>query len=615
MPLRDPIQPRLIDHTQLYLQLSLPDVADPREILLQKMSMTTTMRHRAMQKLTLLGMYNQDGTITSLGKFAAELGSEPENAALLWCANEFQVMEDALTIFALLERGPSFTTREQRIKVPHPDGDMHSLVNVWNHFQWLDQRTNTLSKEDKERIWSKEHISFRSYQTVGDFRKEVGDRCKHQFGNWSTDGDETYSTRLALALLKAYKLTLMIRGAVGNCTSVTDNDEWRFGSMESRSSLIKFSPQFLIAPGRMVRMMSMGTKPADMRIDLAMGVPLEFLASEMWFCTNCCRNSLFIKVLDEVRKLPILSNMTIMERLCPAFGVCPVPFTRNAGAVDPDTAKEYMQPMKWIYDRPAKVLHEYAQKYARKYRVDIPIRVTELKVSADLIVPGLKVDLYTMNFADASERPGGEDMVVRADGWTVGNHLWIIPPCENDTALRQRWLRSVAPFPTTELAYRERLAFSGTHDKVDQDIIEPGGDTGDMEAAFAEMDQEKPKEPKDTSFGQAHIQCSPSVYDDERGNISDVFRPMMKCALCQKDPTRISDTAYEARKFYSMTSHVTFQHDACVYPSSRGFTYQQLVGGRQAWRSKILDDQCYCRPNKGKPIWRQSTYLVRKKVD
>ena len=36
MPIRDPIQPRLIDHTQLYLRLSLPDVADLRDILLQK---------------------------------------------------------------------------------------------------------------------------------------------------------------------------------------------------------------------------------------------------------------------------------------------------------------------------------------------------------------------------------------------------------------------------------------------------------------------------------------------------------------------------------------------------------------------------------------------------
>ena len=156
--------------------------------------------------------------------------------------------------------------------------------------------------------------------------------------------------------------------------------------------------------------------------------------------------------------------MMIMERLCPARGICPVPFTRNAGMVDPDNAKEYMQPMKWVYDRPAKALHEYAQKY----RVDIPIKVTELKVSAELIAPSLKIDLYTMNFGDAAEKPGWEDTYVRSDGWTIGNHLWIIPPCENDDTLRQRWLRSVAPFPfpTVELAYRERLASHHVQSKL-----------------------------------------------------------------------------------------------------------------------------------------------------
>ena len=84
---------------------------------------------------------------------------------------------EALTRIEIQEQPPGkkFTTREQRIKVPHPDGDLHSLVNVWHYFQWLDQRTNALSKEEKERIWSKEHVSFRNYQTVSDFRKEVGD--------------------------------------------------------------------------------------------------------------------------------------------------------------------------------------------------------------------------------------------------------------------------------------------------------------------------------------------------------------------------------------------------------------------------------------------------------
>ena len=178
-------------------------------------------------------MYNQDGDTTALGRFAAELGCEPENAVLLWYANKFQVMEYALTIFAILERGLSFTTKERRIEVPHLDGDMRSIVNVWHYFQRLDQRTNTLARDEKERIWSKEHVTFRSYQIVDDFRKEIGDQCKNQLGSWFHDPDETYSTRLGLALFKAYKLTLMIRNASGWYISVMDYDEWKFGSAES----------------------------------------------------------------------------------------------------------------------------------------------------------------------------------------------------------------------------------------------------------------------------------------------------------------------------------------------------------------------------------------------
>ena len=100
---------------------------------------------------------------------------------------------------------------------------------------------------------------------------------------------------------------------------------------------------------------------------------MEFLTSDMWFCTNCCKNPLFNKVLAEVRNIPILSNMTIMERICPAFGVCPVPYVKNAGIVTPDTAKEFLQPMKWMYDPPAHVVHEYAHRY----RSDVPLRTTE----------------------------------------------------------------------------------------------------------------------------------------------------------------------------------------------------------------------------------------------
>ena len=108
----------------------------------------------------------------------------------------------------------------------------------------------------------------------------------------------------------------MIRNASGQYSSVHDEDEWRFGSKESQSSVMRFKPQLIIVPGRMVRIQALGPKDcgAETRIDLAMGVPWEFLTSETWFCTNCCKNELFQKMLKEVRTLPVLSNMVIVGK-------------------------------------------------------------------------------------------------------------------------------------------------------------------------------------------------------------------------------------------------------------------------------------------------------------
>ena len=49
------------------------------------------------------------------------------------------------------------------------------------------------------------------------------------------------------------------------------------------------------------------------------------------------------------------------------------------------------------------------------------------------------------------------------------------------------------------------------------------------------------KEQKDTSFGQSHILCIPRVFEDVNGYISDEYRPLLKCTMCQMDPTRIND--------------------------------------------------------------------------
>ena len=274
MPKIDPVQPRMQDHTELYLRLSVPSVRDLRDTLMDSLAMSYSMRSRSNEKLFLMGMVDRKGELTEMGAFAAELGCQPENAALLWHAKRLEVMEDALTIFAILERGQGLATKERRVKVPHPDGDLHSLLNVWHYLQWMDHRTHSMTGRHRDAIWTKEKVTLRTFTVVKEFRAEIATKREGLLKTWPKARDETTNTRLALALFKAYKTSMMIRNASGQYSSVNDDDEWRFGSKESRSSVLKFKPQLIIAPGRMVRIQALGPKDcgAEARIDLAMPV-------------------------------------------------------------------------------------------------------------------------------------------------------------------------------------------------------------------------------------------------------------------------------------------------------------------------------------------------------
>ena len=97
-------------------------------------------------------------------------------------------------------------------------------------------------KREIAAIWTKEKVTLRTYTIVKEFRAEIATKCEGVLKSWPKARDETTNTRLALALFKAYKLSLMIRNASGQYSSVND-DEWRFGSKESRSSVLKFKPQ------------------------------------------------------------------------------------------------------------------------------------------------------------------------------------------------------------------------------------------------------------------------------------------------------------------------------------------------------------------------------------
>ena len=320
----------------------------------------------------------------------------------------------------------------------------------------------------RESHWTKEKVTLRTYTIVKEFRAEIATKCEGVLKTWPKARDETTNTRLALALFKAYKLSLMIRSASGQYSSVNDDDEWRFGSKDSRSSVLKFKPQFIIVPGRMVRIQALGPKDcgAEARIDLAMPVPWEFLTSEMWYCTNCCRNPLFQQVLREIRDLPILSNMIIMERLCPAIGVNPIPRVRDYSAtILPTNAKKLMRPMKWVYDRPLNMV----VKQAHNYRADVPIKAGTATVVNTSSIPTVEIDYYTLQFGDAvdaklDETGGAPDKVTRDDAMIVVDKLYIIPPFDPNAGVLEGWMKNVADLPKdVKPAFKDKLLIGEHH--------------------------------------------------------------------------------------------------------------------------------------------------------
>ena len=63
-----------------------------------------------------------------------------------------------------------------------------------------------------------------------------------------------------------------------------------------------------------------------------------------------------------------------------------------------------------------------------------------------------------MNFGDAADSKASEEFVYRNDGWTIRNHLWIIPPCDSDQALKERMVAQISGTtqPKEDLVYLEK---------------------------------------------------------------------------------------------------------------------------------------------------------------
>ena len=253
--------------------------------------MTKQLRAEAQQTLFLHDLVDVYGHLTDKGSFVSNLDCETEHGCLLWIANDYHVLPEALIIFTILSRNPTFVSNEFKKLLPHPDGDLHTMINAWHAAAWLQHVTQGLDKEAATKVWGKYNLSQRQYEVLCEHRRFVAEKCSKQFKvsvellepNQSMDKNAT--SRLSLSLFRAFKTSLLVRNLDGHYSMINGNDQWEIAN----TSTVKFAPSLVISPSRTVRILGHQSKSEESpaaRLDIVMGVPEEFLLTELWYCQN-----------------------------------------------------------------------------------------------------------------------------------------------------------------------------------------------------------------------------------------------------------------------------------------------------------------------------------------
>ena len=383
MPPRDPPQPHMDDQTSLYLRVASTEAdSSIREQLLDTLGMTKELRAEAQQMLFLHDLVDVYGHLTDKGSFVSNLDCETEHGCLLWIAHEYHVLSEALIIFTILSRNPTFVSNEFKKLLPHPDGDLHTMLNAWNTAAWLQHLTLGLDVESSTRVWGKYNLSQRQFEVLCEHRNFVAEKCSKQFKvpveqlEPNQTMDKNAMSRLSLALFRAFKTSLLVRNIHGHYSMINGQDQWEIAS----TSTVKFAPSLVISPSRTVRILGQQSKseePPAARLDIVMGVPEEFLLTELWYCQNHKKNSRFSDLVDTLLAQPVYSHLARVERICPAMGITPIPACElhDVGVVhDVPSFEQYFAPTCWLYEKSTELVHE---KCVAK-RTDFPLEIVRM---------------------------------------------------------------------------------------------------------------------------------------------------------------------------------------------------------------------------------------------
>ena len=105
-----------------------------------------------------------------------------------------------------------------------------------------------------------------------------------------------------------------------------------------------------------------------------MGVPEQFLLTDLWYCQNHRRNPWFADLVEILLDQPVYSHMARVERICPVMGLTPLPACDilDIGDVhDVRSFDQYFAPTQWLYAKGSSQIHERCVKK----RTDFPLEL------------------------------------------------------------------------------------------------------------------------------------------------------------------------------------------------------------------------------------------------
>ena len=157
---------------------------DVRNRVLDQLKIEPDLRAYAMEHLWTNNMVGTDGDLTKLGRFAADMGpTDPENAALLWYGHHLNVLREAIVIYTVVTRGATFVKAKVKALFPHPGGDFHTMINVWNAAEWTYHQTKNWNIEDEIqnqqmiKVWGKLNVTRRSFLMLKEHQNLVIEKC------------------------------------------------------------------------------------------------------------------------------------------------------------------------------------------------------------------------------------------------------------------------------------------------------------------------------------------------------------------------------------------------------------------------------------------------------